>query len=211
MCGRYQDATEWRGLVEEFDQRQIPIVFPAASAAPNLPVNLDVRPTQDATIFRTREDGVELARARWWLVPRFHRGPLKGWRFATFNARAESVATARSFRDSFRQRRCLVAATVWYEWTGPRESRAKWLFTPRGGEPMMLAGLWDRAETDDHGTVESFTIVTQPAGAPLNAYHDRAPVVVFGDEWARWLRDDKVGDLLAPESRNRFDARRAEE
>jgi len=210
MCGRYQDRTGWHGLVETFDQRRIPIVFPEASAAPNLPASLDIRPTQEATILRARDDGVELVRARWWLVPSFHRGPLKEWRFATFNARAESLRTTRSFRDSFRQRRCLVAATGWYEWTGPKTTRTKWLFTPRDGEPMMLAGLWDRAVTADLGTVESFTIVTQPAGAPLNAYHDRAPVVLFGDEWGRWLHDDAPDDLLAPESRNRFEVTAAD-
>lgn len=61
-------------------------------------------------------------------------------------------------------------------------------------------------ETSDLGPVESFTIVTQPAGAPLNGYHDRAPVVLFGDEWKRWLDlDADVADLLGPESRDRFD------
>ena len=70
---------------------------------------------------------------------------------------------------------------------------------------MMCAGIWDRCETTDLGPVESFTIVTQPAGAPLNAHHDRASVVLFRDEWARWLDvDADVSDLLGPESRDRF-------
>ena len=69
----------------------------------------------------------------------------------------------------------------------------------------MFAGIWDRCETTDQGPAESFTIVTLPAGAVLNGYHDRAPVVLFGDEWARWLDlDGDVADLLGPESADRF-------
>jgi len=209
MCGRYRDAGTWHGLVEQFDQRRIPIVFPDPGGAPNLPVNLDIRPTQDATILRAAPGGVELVRARWWLVPHFHRGPLKDWRFSTFNARAESVRTARSFRDGWRERRCLVAADGWYEWTGEKGAKTKWLFRPRDGAPMMLAGLWDRADTADHGPVESFAIVTQPAGAALNAYHDRAPVTLFGDDWRRWLHEGDPADLLAADDADRFEATRA--
>ena len=63
----------------------------------------------------------------------------------------------------------------------------------------------DRCETADQGVVESFTIITQPAGSSLNGYHDRAPVVLFGDEWRRWLDvEDDVSDLLGSESADRF-------
>jgi putative SOS response-associated peptidase YedK len=45
----------------------------------------------------------------------------------------------------------------------------------------------------------SFTIVTQPAGAPLNGLHDLAPVVLLRETLARWL--DPAQDsaaLVAP-------------
>ncbi|UAJ12498.1 SOS response-associated peptidase (plasmid) [Polymorphobacter megasporae] len=102
-----------------------------------------------------------------------------------FNARAETVATSRAYRDSFKRRRCLMPADGWYEWMGPHDDDDKrkqpWLFAPKDGAPIMLAGIWDRCETIDQGSIESFSIVTQPAGAPLNGYHDRAPAVLFGD------------------------------
>ena len=69
----------------------------------------------------------------------------------------------------------------------------------------MFAGIWDRCDTADLDPVDSFTIVTQAAGAPLNGYHDRAPVVLFGQEWGRWLMGEAdVSDLLGPESPDRF-------
>ncbi len=182
-------------------------------AAVNLEAREQIRPTNDAPIVRMIDGAPNVGNARWWLVPWFHMGGLKDWKATTFNARAETVATSRAYRDSFKRRRCLVVADGWYEWSGPREGDEKrkqpWLFKPRDGEPIMLAGIWDRCDTTDQGPVESFAIVTQPAGAPLNGYHDRAPVVLFGDDWARWLDvEADVTDLLGPESPDRFSVER---
>ncbi len=52
----------------------------------------------------------------------------------------------------------------------------------------------------------SFSIVTQPAGAPLNGYHDRAPVVVPRESWGTWLdASADVTPLLGPESADGFE------
>lgn len=210
MCGRYPNYQTWaelHGAMRNF-------LGEPNQAAVNLEARAQIRPTNDAPIVRLIEGAPELGNARWWLVPWFHKGALKDWKATTFNARAESVASSRAYRDSFKRRRCLVVADGWYEWSGPREGEEKkkqpWLFMPRNGEPIMFAGIWDRCDTTDQGPVESFTIVTQPAGSPLNGYHDRAPVVLFGNEWARWLDTDAdVTDLLGPESRDRFEVSKA--
>ena len=48
--------------------------------------------------------------------------------------------------------------------------------------------------------------MTQPAGAPLKGYHDRAPVVIWREDRNRWLTvGADVGDLIGPESADRFD------
>ena len=48
--------------------------------------------------------------------------------------------------------------------------------------------------------------MTQPAGATLNGYHDRAPVVIWREDRKRWLTvGSEVGDLIGPESADLFD------
>jgi putative SOS response-associated peptidase YedK len=177
--------------------------------AVNIESREQVRPTQAATIVRLIDDAASVSSARWWLIPWFHKGTVKEWKATTFNARAETVQTSRAYRDSFKRRRCLVPADGWYEWMGPRDDDDKkkqpWLFEPRDAEPIMLAGVWDRCDPTDQGVIESFTIITQPAGAPLNGYHDRAPVALFGPDRRRWFDlEANVDDLLGPESANRF-------
>lgn len=207
MCGRYRNTQTWAELSAGLSE----FLGTSTQPAPNMASSLQVRPTNDAPIVRMIDGEPVVGNARWWLVPWFHKGTLKDWKATTFNARAETAASSRAYRDSFKRRRCLVAADGWYEWSGMREGDEKrkqpWLFTARNPEPIMFAGVWDRCDTTDLGPVESFTIVTQPAGAPLNGYHDRAPVILFGNEWSRWLDlDADVSDLLGPESRNQFDA-----
>ncbi len=211
MCGRYRNLQTWSDLHAALQL----FVGPVDQAALNLEPMLQVRPTNSAPIVRQTDEGFQVANARWWLIPWFHKGALKEWKATTFNARAETVATSRAYRDSFMHRRCLVPADGWYEWMGPHPENDKrkqpWLFTARDGEPMMFAGIWDRCETTDQGLVESFTIITQPAGSSLNGYHDRAPVVLFDHEWRRWLDvQDDVTDLLGSESKDRFSAEPAD-
>jgi putative SOS response-associated peptidase YedK len=179
-------------------------------AALNLEPREQVRPTQNAPIVTVGEDGtIDVWNARWWLIPWFHKGTVKDWKATTFNARSETVATSRAYRDAFAKRRCLVVADGWYEWMGPRDDasprKQPWLFASKDAVPIMLAGIWDECTTADEGRVPSFTIVTQPAGAPLNGYHDRAPVVLKGEDWRRWLDTTAdVSDLLGPESADAF-------
>ncbi len=207
MCGRYRNLQTWSELHEALEQ----FIGPATQSALNLEPREQVRPTQTAPIVTLREDGTpEVWNARWWLIPWFHKGTVKDWKATTINARAETVATSRAYRDAFAKRRCLVAADGWYEWMGPRDDgsgkKQPWLFTAREQQPLMFAGIWDSCEISDEGRVPSFTIVTQPAGAPLNGYHDRAPVILFGEDWQRWLDPAAdVADLLGPESADRFD------
>ena len=207
MCGRYRNMQTWSELHAALSS------FLAAPTQPalNLEPSEQVRLTQQAPIVTIdAANAVEVWNARWWLIPWFHRGTVKDWKATTFNARSETVATSRAYRDAFAKRRCLVVADGWYEWMGPRDGDEKrkqpWAFTPKDTAPIMLAGIWDSCETTDEGRVLSFTIVTQPAGAPLNGYHDRAPVVLFGEDWARWLDTSAdVTDLLGPESPDRFE------
>ena len=50
--------------------------------------------------------------------------------------------------------------------------------------------------------------MTQPADAPLNAIHDRAPVVIWQEDRKRWLTvGADVVDLIGAQSSDRFDVR----
>jgi len=60
------------------------------------------------------ENGPELRRARWGLIPFWAKDEKIG--SSLINARGETVATKPAFRSSFKKRRCLVLADGFYEW-----------------------------------------------------------------------------------------------
>ena len=57
-----------------------------------------------------------------------------------------------------------------------------------GGQPLALAGLWAGWRDPATDTVRrTFTIITTTPNDALADLHDRMPVVVAEDAWARWL------------------------
>jgi putative SOS response-associated peptidase YedK len=190
MCNRYGYLAPVSRLAEEFSEIRIPLVF-KDGAIPNLPPRDHIRPTNTAPILRpidpaAPQAGVELAEARWWLIPFFHKGGVKDWKPMCTNARAETVATTATFREPFKRRRCLVPATHFFEWTGEKGAKVMHRFTREGRELFCFAGLWDAASTAD-GRIESFTILTCAAGPDCAPYHNRQPVILERDDWATWL------------------------
>lgn len=205
MCNEYQSRVT-RGLLRD-EFRQLKIPFDWADAEPNRPLNRPIKPTNRATIIRPLDPadpmaGVEGLDIRWWLVPFFHRKPLKDWRAICTNARLETVDTAGTFRDAYKRRRCLVPLTSFIEYSEPPgwkkgQPKTRWeIGWPQGGV-RYFAGLWERSNPADHPDgLESFAFVTGPAGPDVAAIHDRQPPVLTLDQGLEWLRLDGPGRAL---------------
>ncbi|MBC7737489.1 MAG: SOS response-associated peptidase [Candidatus Saccharibacteria bacterium] len=129
----------------------------------------------------TSDGGRRLRAMRWGFIPAWYKsvsdGPL------ILNARSETVADKPAFREAVRQRRCIVPASGFYEWSaGPGDTRLPWYFTRTDGAPLALAGLWTR-----WGDIDSVAVVTGPSGSNLIDIHNREPVVLEPDDWPLWL------------------------
>jgi putative SOS response-associated peptidase YedK len=136
---------------------------------------------------------------RWGLIPWWAQDMKVG--FSSFNARAETVATKPGFRDAWKRgQRCLVVVDGFYEWRKP--DKQPFFISLGNRQPMAFAGLWDRWKPKDGGDpVRSCTIITTEANALVAPIHDRMPVIVGAEEWARWLGEEPLADpatLLKP-------------
>lgn len=101
-----------------------------------------------------------------------------------FNARSESASDKPMFRDSMRQRRCLVPASGYFEWDHREPKPPRYLFAPEEGGMMFMAGLY-RPEASPVG--HAFTILTRDAAPELAPFHPRMPVILTGEYAAQWL------------------------
>src|SRR5262249_47900861 len=112
------------------------------------------------------------------------------------NARAETAATKPSFRAAFRQRRCLLPASGFYEWVRQAGKRQPIHFRLRDGRPFALAGLWQLWRGPDGEVVETCAILTTQANGLILPVHDRMPVILGPDAFGPWL-DPSVRDPAA--------------
>lgn len=194
MCGRAALSAPPEDLREVFGLDEVPTLAP----------RFNIAPTQPIPIVRVaRTGGRKLELARWGLVPWWAEDPKIGNRF--INARVESVATNRAFREAFARHRCLVVVDGFYEWqkreTTDAKGRVKIAKQPffvrrKDGKPFGMAGLWDTWKSKDGEIVESATVVTRGALGPIAALHDRMPLIVAPDAYDLWLASGK-GDPLA--------------
>lgn len=146
----------------------------------------NIAPSTAVPAIRTRPDGArEAAALQWGLVPRWSRDASGGARLA--NARADGVATKPSFREAFRHRRCIVAASGFYEWQTLGKLKFPWYFSMRDESPIALAGLWEQWRGPDGVTLETCSLITTTPNAVVSPLHDRMPVILTGEGRDRWL------------------------
>jgi putative SOS response-associated peptidase YedK len=178
MCGRYDLSENPAAIRAHFGVPSVPDFTPSR----------DVRPTERAPIIRINplSRKREGTLARWGLVPAWAKDLKFGVR--CINARVETVASLPVYRAAFRNRRCLVPVSAFFEWSGVKGNRSKWRVSLPEQPLFGLAGLWER--WIDHGTgdpVDTYTIVTTAASGQLAPLHDRMPVVVAPDRYEDWL------------------------
>jgi putative SOS response-associated peptidase YedK len=146
----------------------------------------NIAPRQEVLTVGQSPDGRRgMATTRWGLVPRWAPDTTK----APINARSETVARLEFFKDSFRERRCLVPASGFYEWEVlPGRKKRPWLFRFKGGGPFAFAGIWSAWKPDD-GAAPLFTcaILTTAPNDVVKPVHDRMPLVLPPEHYDTWL------------------------
>lgn len=182
MCGRFLLTSPVEALRRMF----------GVESGLNLPARYNIAPTQVTVVLRPAgndgagDGGRELVLLRWGLVPSWAKDQSVGSKL--IHARSDGVATKPSFRAAFRQRRCLVPADGFYEWSegqGPK-SKQPYLIQRRDGAPFTLAGLWEQWKSGGE-TVETFALITTDANATLGAIHHRMPVIIAEADREAWL------------------------
>jgi putative SOS response-associated peptidase YedK len=161
--------------------------FPIDQTACEVMANFNVAPSQEVLTIVRREGINLLGKMHWGLVPFWAKDRAIGNRL--INARSETASQKPSFRSAFKQRRCLILADGFYEWTGPKGNRRPVYLTLPDETPFAFAGLWET--WGDKGRVDapytSCTILTRAASAAVRPIHHRMPVILAPEAYATWL------------------------
>lgn len=140
--------------------------------------------------------------ARWGLIPAWAKNPSD--MPLLFNARSESAIEKASFRTAMRHRRALVPVSGFYEWKKlPGNRRQAYWLRPRKGGLVALAGLLETWSEPGGSEMDTAAILTTGASADIRHIHDRMPVVIQQEDFARWLdcrtqEPRHVAELMRP-------------
>ena len=199
MCGRYSLFTPPDELETRFGAEFAFEFEPRYNATPSqlLPVVTDESPGR-------------IQRLEWGLVPRWADDNSDRY----INARAETVAEKPAFADAYENRRCLVPADGFYEWTDAGDGKRPYRVAFEDDRPFAMAGLWERwtpateqAGLGDFGDgssagnpnpVETFTVVTTEPNEVVEPLHHRMAVILDPEAEAAWLARETVPLEPAP-------------
>lgn len=167
MCGRYTLTYSDLGQVAEL----LGAVLEPTAAELHRP-RYNVAPSSACIIARPDDAHPVLVPALWGLR-------LSG-RFV-INVRSESAAAR--FRDTYARGRCIVPADGFYEWSGEKgHKRPVWFHDP-DGRPLLMAGLLQ----EQPSAPPAFAVLTTSSRPPVDAIHDRMPVLLSPEGARRWL------------------------
>ncbi|MFS0824092.1 SOS response-associated peptidase [Bacillus sp. 1P02SD] len=195
MCGRFTLFAEFDDILNRFDIE--------ATIEQNLYIpSFNIAPSH--SVLSVINDGRRnrLGYLRWGFVPSWAKDEKIGYKM--INARAETITEKPSFRQAFRQRRCLVIADSFYEWKkGTDKSKTPMRIKLKSDELFAMAGIWERWQSPDGNALFSCSIITTTPNELMKDIHDRMPVILRKEDEKLWLNpsfDDisMVTDLLKP-------------
>ena len=186
MCGRFTLTERDRNLVEAR------LGVPAGALADYAP-RYNIAPTQQWFVVVARYENRAILPARWGLVPYWSKDASRAANH--INAKSESVESTPAFRQAFEQRRCVVPADGFYEWTGPRTARQPVWIRRRDRQLLLFAGLYEVWKPAAGVAETTFTILTCAANSAMAAVHNRMPVILSDRDADDWINPREAHPL----------------
>jgi putative SOS response-associated peptidase YedK len=208
MCGRYTMFIKPEELKNRFRATVSDEVLEQIAKP-----RYNLAPTQDVPIITMQTGERTTEMVRWGLIPSWAKDESIASKL--INARAETLLEKPSFKNAFRQRRCLVIANGFYEWKSMSAKsigagRSGKVTAPKGtikqpmylrlksGEPFAMAGLWEEwKHPETRVPVRSCTIITTEPNELIATLHHRMAVILSPSDEDIWLDDNiPTQDLL---------------
>ncbi|MFX3673098.1 MAG: SOS response-associated peptidase [Paenisporosarcina sp.] len=177
MCGRYSLFADFRKIEERFGE--------ATFETEEYEESYNIAPSQ--MVLSVINDGSKnrLGYLKWGLVPPWAKDTKIG--FKMINARAETVHEKPSFREAFKNKRCLIVADSFYEWKRTGERKIPMRIKMKNDELFAMAGLWGTWKDSKGQLVHTCTILTTDPNELMSNIHDRMPVILKPEDEATWL------------------------
>lgn len=156
----------------------------------------EIRPTDIAPVIATAKAGRPTVFPMKW---GFHIAGLHNANTIStvLNARSETASVKRTFRDSWKQHRCIIPASYYFEWehltspAGRKKAGQKYAIQPKGSTLTWLAGLYRMEDGLPH-----FVVLTRPPAKEITFIHDRMPVIFPQAAIYNWIDPNMDPDQI---------------
>lgn len=182
MCAQYL-LTSWAAELAEKYNISIPV-----GTSPEHEVSFRSLPYSAAIVIVNQGGERQFQKMNFSLVPSWSTEAKV--KFATHNARIETVLEKPSWRQSFLSRRCLVPLTEFVESIYENKYAGNMVkFSDINNRILTAAGIWDSwADPKTQKITQSFAILTQePPDYIWQAGHDRCPIFLKDEAFDTWL------------------------
>ncbi len=173
MCGRY-GFTYPDQIYDRFDVLE----------HLELKENYNVAPTQEMPVIEKHSPNSVHIR-KWGIKP--------GWA-NTFliNAQSEKLATSKTWSKAFRESRCIIPATYFFEWKKLSDGKQPYLFRLKNKKMFGFAGLVLTYHDDNKKEQHGFVIITTTPNKTMAEVHNRMPVILKREDEETWLNPDET-------------------
>lgn len=163
--------------------------------------HFSIAPRSENPVVVAAGNGNQIRLMQWGLVPGWAKEGQTMPR--PVNARAETLSEKPMFRQLLEEKRCLVPANGFYEWTKEGTRKIPFFFHRPDNALFSFAGLYDTWLSPAGETLVSYTIITASANELMAPVHDRMPVVLSQEGEERWLSPgprspDELREILVP-------------
>lgn len=186
MCGRYHLDEFWQANLE-LDALRLYRDDPQGNLFLG---SREVFPRTFMPVIFETENGLRIESKRWG----FHRTwpdkekPDKWVKRELINAVGSTVHRLPSFRQAFRETRCLIPMSGWWEWPTIEGKKTRVDITMKTRPTFLAAGLYEVSKDNKTGEpVPTYTLVTTEPNDYLGSAHDRAPLVLEPGQYLDWL------------------------
>ena len=156
----------------------------------------------------TSENRNNIQLCHWGLIPKWVKDIKKAneIRKMTYNAKSETIKEKPSFRNSIKDKKCLIIADGFYEWQSTSTGKLCHYITHPEKEIFTFAGIWsDWLDNTTGELIKSVSIITQSANPMMAKIHNikkRQPVILLEENRDKWFNSGLNYEKILDESFN---------
>lgn len=175
MCSRFENKETGESIFKKFEKD-----FLMLNLAPKNIKQISIAPSDDILVIQKNDKQYELKCFTWGIKFPGDKTPL------IFNSRIETISEKPYWKKLFKNNRCIIPATAFYEWQSFGKLKIPQKISFESLPLFFLAGIY--VTFDDR--VFASMITTTP-NSKIVKIHNRMPVVLSKDEGFEFLNSDE--------------------